>query len=392
MLVERTINGVEIAVDASQPNEVYFESSFVSKYPKIIQGLTPNELCDIISKDVYTPLLLTWELLDKCSFNCPFCYIVGHSHNRIVPFKKTKPHIEDLLDLGLLYCTLTGGEATLHPEFFEIYSFLKQRGVIVEIYTNGSLITDDLINLFVKFPPIKVEVSIYSTSEEQFKVNAGTKSFEAEKILDNILRLKAAGINVVCKTPLNKTTETEFEKIVDWCKFHGVTFYYSTNVDSGYDGESLKEFESSFEIRTSYESRKHLDIYKKYPSSFENTSITSKTCYTCSIRKYGLHINSNFELMPCSETHLEESKSDILQVGIKNSVLKYRTFVSQFIGKPIIGCSGCEASSICKMCTAKAVPVQNSSHETVDFKVPEGHCEEERRKIRSINEKIMAQA
>lgn len=109
MIIEREINGIGIAVDSSKPNEIFFESSFVLEHPEVQRNLTTIEICNILSGSTYTPLLLTWELLDKCSFKCPFCYIVGHSNNKITRFKNSKKHIAELIDLGLLYCTLTGG-------------------------------------------------------------------------------------------------------------------------------------------------------------------------------------------------------------------------------------------------------------------------------------------
>lgn len=106
-------------------NEIYFNSKFLEKNGSLVKSMSPSQLCGLISGCSYTPMLLTWELLDRCNFYCPFCYIVGHSHNEQVRFENIKSKIQELIDLGLLYCTLTGGEILLHKDFKEIYSFLK---------------------------------------------------------------------------------------------------------------------------------------------------------------------------------------------------------------------------------------------------------------------------
>lgn len=387
-LIERTINNINLLVNANKPNEIFFEKEVVESHPDI-SNITPVELCKIIAGNNFTPLLMSWEILDKCSFSCPFCYIVGHSNHKLVRFKETKKHIDDLIDRGLLYCTLTGGEATLHPDFIEIYKYLKLKGVLVEIYTNGSLIADHHIELFKEFPPFKIEITIYGISSSSFSDATGTNKFDYQMILKNIVDLKDAGINIICKTPLNVKTVDEFDDIQAWCEANHVKFYYSTNIFDGYDGENLDKYAVKFDQQIKYEALKFESIYKQYPTDFENNKRSVKSCYTCSIRNYGLHINSAFEMMPCSETHLTEAKTNILENSIDIGIKKYRDFVTNFFDKPIVGCSGCEASSICKMCTAKAKPIKNTNDIVTDFKVPEHHCETQRKKVLKINDYII---
>jgi MoaA/NifB/PqqE/SkfB family radical SAM enzyme len=387
-LIERTINDYNILIDIHKANEVFFEENAIQSN-KDLSNITPIELCNIISPNKFTPLLLTWELLDKCSFACPFCYIVGHSKNKIVRFSEMENHINELIQMGLLYCSLTGGEATLHPDFIEIYTYLKKRGVLIELYTNGSLLEEKHFELFSDLPPFKIEITIYGLTENSFKNATGTNKFDYKKILENILLLKRKGINIVCKTPINTCTIQEFDEIQKWCNENQIKFYYSTNITDGYDGDSLGNFSVDFAQKIKYEAQKIEEIYKEHPTQFENNKRSIKSCYTCSIRNYGFHINSGFEIMPCSETHLFETKTSILENNIHSGIKKYRDFINQFLDKNIVGCSGCEASSICKMCTAKAEPVRNSNNKITDFKVPSGHCENERKKVANIYDHII---
>lgn len=388
-LVPRNINGVTIGVDITKPNELFFEEEFVIKNPLISDIVSPADLCMAISPGNFTPLLMTWELLDKCSFSCSFCYIVGHSENKLIRFKDMKPHVNHLIELGLLYCTLTGGEATLHPDFIEIYTYLKKRGVIVEVYTNGSLITQEHIALFKKYPPYKIEISIYGMTQATFNHVAGTSKFSYHQILENILSLKESGANIICKTPVNKITEQEIYGIKDWCNKNDIKYYYSTDITNAYDGDNLSDFSADFSKKIQFEAEKLISIYTSEPEQFSKQQITSKTCYTCGIRNYGFHVNSKFALMPCSETHYPETTFEILKTGIDPALNKIREFVNAFTGKSISGCDGCEASLTCKMCAAKATIVRDDNGQIFDFKVPDNHCETQRSKSRAIAEYIM---
>lgn len=387
-MIQRKINNVDVLMNPHSANEIYFTSKFLEENGSSVNNMSPSELCGLISGSSYTPMLLTWELLDKCNFSCPFCYINGHSNNEQVEFENIKSNIKELIDLGLLYCTLTGGEVFVHKDFKEIYSFLKLSGVFVAIYSNGYLIDDEIIDLFKQLPPYKIEISIYGVDQETFDKVTGTKGRNYEKVLDNILKLRDSGINIKCKTPFNSITEDGFNKIGEWCSLNRIDYYYSTIIFQAYDGDDLNHFQSNFSTMIRYEAKRIRITEKSSPDIFDyrKQNIIKKN-YNCAVKNYGLHINSNFELLPCQRTQTKECAFCIVDLGIKKSIDLYRQLIDACIGKPIRGCTGCEASNTCKMCPAIAVPIYNNENQIETFSVPLGHCDYEREKYyRLINE------
>ena len=83
-------------------------------------------------------------------------------------FEEAKQIIDTMVNEGLLFCNLTGGEVFLNPDFLNIYKYLKNKGVIVSIFTNLSLLTDEILDVLVEYKPYIVEVSIYGYSDKQF--------------------------------------------------------------------------------------------------------------------------------------------------------------------------------------------------------------------------------
>lgn len=389
-MIYREINGVQIAINPNSANEIFFEERFIDEKDVDIENMSPPDICKLISGDRYLPMILTWELLDKCNFSCPFCYIVGHSNHKVVRFSSTKKHIEDLIKKGLIYCNLTGGEALLHKDFKEIYTFLKKSGVLIEIYSNGHLVNEKIIELFKEFPPYKIEISLYGVTQEQFDRVTGTKNKQYDLVLQNVLKLRDSGVNIKCKTPLNSVTEVDFEHIEQWCKQNNIEYYYSTSIYDAYDGKKLGNFQADFDKLIEFEAKKIIDIEATYPNTFNIFQTPRvKECYNCGVRNYGLHINANFELLPCSETKIKQCAYNILQLGIDECLKKNRLFVNEHLDKPISGCVGCEASSTCKMCPAIADPVQNNLGEILEFELPQGHCESERKKYNGLVAKLM---
>ncbi len=381
----REIGDVTIMVNPHASNEVFFEESFLKSKSIKDSSLSPSRICQIIAEENFIPMLLTWELLDKCSFACPFCYIVGHSNSQVVRFKNIESELQKLIDRGLFYCMITGGEPTLHKDFFEIYKFLKKRGVIVEVYTNGSLINEKLIDLFLEYQPYRIEISVYSITQNNFNIVSATDSFDCQKVLDNILKLKEKGFNIRCKTPINTLTLKEFSLIQEWCRQNGIFHYYSTNTYNAYDGTDLSSYEIDLETSIIYEIAKEQEFKEEHFDSSEKPK--RKTCFSCGVKNYGLNINSNFELTPCPEAFFSESKSNILDVGIDQAISKYRTFIQPFIGKAIEGCIACEASDHCKMCSTKAKPIRNKLGDISSFYVPKAYCKTQRSKYKMLRDK-----
>ena len=130
MEVIRKIGRHEVLVESSEPCGIYLEESAIAHgrgNDAVVLG--KREILGILANgDDYLPLTLRWELLDRCNFACPFCYIAGHSFEKIVRFSEMKSHLAELIAEGLLFCTLTGGEVTIHPDFGAIYQFLRSMG------------------------------------------------------------------------------------------------------------------------------------------------------------------------------------------------------------------------------------------------------------------------
>lgn len=389
MNITRKIGVETIMVNTRQANEIYFQKDTLEEFGIKDRTLTELDVCKILSYDDFHPILLDWELLDKCSFKCPFCYIVGHSHKKIVRFQQMKPALDKLINDGILYCLLTGGECTLHPDFTDIFTYLKTNGMIVEIYTNGSLITRNLIDVFKEYKPFKIEISVYGIMDKTFQANTESKH-SSSLILENILLLKREGLNVVCKTPLNKMTLKEFEQIKSWCKENDISHYYSTDIFNAHDGDNLQDWSMPKELSTQFDAIKLLESSTQEELEDLTPSTPSiKQCFSCAVKKYGIHINAGFQLVPCSSFRVEEWKFDLIKLGYENALKAVRESVKPFFEKTVSDCIGCHASTFCKMCPAKAEPIKDKNGIIIDFKVPNGHCDKTREKTDMILEQLL---
>jgi 7,8-dihydro-6-hydroxymethylpterin dimethyltransferase len=85
------------------------------------------------------------EITNACNLACAVCYSDAKG-DRKMPLEDFKKHILKLVEQKQVLDSvqLTGGEAVLHPEFWEILSFLYEQKAIKKIYlpTNGIVFAD----------------------------------------------------------------------------------------------------------------------------------------------------------------------------------------------------------------------------------------------------------
>lgn len=91
------------------------------------------------------------EIVNSCNLACPTCYAnspVGAGHNvDAVPLADLQRRIQGVIDRkgGIEILQLSGGEPTLHPEFFELLSWARENPAIdyLLLNTNGVRIAHD---------------------------------------------------------------------------------------------------------------------------------------------------------------------------------------------------------------------------------------------------------
>jgi hypothetical protein len=86
--------------------------------------------------------IVEWKLHDKCNYNCSFC---GDEHKLGLigwkDFEENKRIIDSIAKAceGKPYwIQLTGGEPTLYPKLIELMQYMREKGAMVRMISNGS--------------------------------------------------------------------------------------------------------------------------------------------------------------------------------------------------------------------------------------------------------------
>jgi len=267
-------------------------------------------------------LSITLEITARCNNNCRHCYINLPENDDAAARVEMSTHeitktIDEAISLGALWCSFTGGEPLLRKDFPDLYLYAKKKGLLTSVLTNATLINDDYVNLFKKYPPRNLEVSVYGISKNIYERVSGIKG-SYTKFKYGINKLLENKIPVSLKAPALKSNYEEYKAIIDYCKkysrqghvkFDPVLFLRTDN------NKTRNQFIKA--ERLSPEKLRHLkDLYFTADTGYEpvnsecfqdRTDINQKKRFTCNAGNISCKIGYDANVSPCALFYHPES-------------------------------------------------------------------------------------
>lgn len=182
------------------------------------------------------PLTAYLELTYRCNWRCVFCYNPRHGDRKPLSLEEWTAVMDDLRHLGTLALVLTGGEPLVHPDFLALARAARARGFAVRLFTNGSLVTEEMADALAGLDLVGVEMSLHgacaSTHDEATKRPG---SFDA--MLAGVKRMQERGVPLLLKTPLTRLNEHELDGMVALADGLGVAHQVDCNMTPRDDGD-----------------------------------------------------------------------------------------------------------------------------------------------------------
>jgi pyrroloquinoline quinone biosynthesis protein E len=210
-----------------------------------------------------TPCEMLVSITHKCNFRCIYCFNAsGKSLSGELETGEWLDVIRQAHELGILKCTISGGEPMLYPGFFEIVEALLDSGIIPYVCTNGSMINKHVVSRFKDMGLPFVQISMDTASEELHdRLTQAPASFPA--VVGAIEELTDSGIPVFVKSVLTSLNIGNVEKLIDLCSSIGVRKLVLDRFDVSSCGrgnaELLVSDRQMEEIRQLVQSRKGLN-------------------------------------------------------------------------------------------------------------------------------------
>jgi MoaA/NifB/PqqE/SkfB family radical SAM enzyme len=130
------------------------------------------------------PVLAHVVPMRRCNLACTYCNEYDH-FSKPVPLLTMLHRLDCLANLGTSIVTISGGEPLLHPDLDHMIAYIRRRGMIAGLITNGYLLTLERIQRLNRAGLDHLQISIDNVVPDHV-------SKKSLKVLDKKLQLLAA--------------------------------------------------------------------------------------------------------------------------------------------------------------------------------------------------------
>jgi len=181
------------------------------------------------------PVGATLELTYGCNLRCVHCYNPTHKAKGELSTQEFYQMIDQLSREECFLITFTGGEIFTRKDSFEIFSYAKNKGFSIILFTNATLITPERADRIQALEPWSVEISIYGATQETYeKVTGVPGSFE--RFLAGIERLRERKVPLLVKMPVMTLNQHEVKQAKALVEGWGIRFVYCPEIAPRQDG------------------------------------------------------------------------------------------------------------------------------------------------------------
>jgi len=240
--------------------------------------------------DKRAPIDVTLEVTRRCPLECQHCYnnlAMGDlaARNRELSKEEYFALLTDLADMGVIWLLFTGGEIFARKDFLEIYTFAKQKGFLITLFTNGILINEKTADYLREFPPFAIEITLYGRTKETYEALTQHPG-SYDRCLRGIRLLLDRGLPLKLKTVATMVNRHEVASMKDFAEQElGVEFKFDALMSPRIDCS-----QSPLAVRVSTEDVVALDMHwpkvanehrKGLAREIANPPAHSGTVYSC---------------------------------------------------------------------------------------------------------------
>ena len=160
------------------------------------------------------PITAQLELTYKCNLLCSFCYNAPKQRPEM-DGEQWLVALDRLQAAGTFTITLTGGEPFVHRDFWRIAAGVRERGLVLKVYTNGVLLADRAkAERYAELAPFDTEISLHGARAATHDRLTGIHG-SFDRLMEALANLSAIGVKVTLKTPITRLNQRELREVDD---------------------------------------------------------------------------------------------------------------------------------------------------------------------------------
>ena len=321
------------------------------------------------------PLNGTIEVTHRCPLTCSHCYNnlpmsdteAKHGELGMDEYRRI---IDEIVDAGCLWLLFTGGEIFARADFLDIYTYAKQKGLLITLFTNGTMVTPKIADYLTEWQPFRIEITLYGRTRETYERLTGIPG-SYDRCLRGIHLLKERGLPLVLKTvavSVNQHEIWEMKRFVE--EDLELEFKFDAMMSPRIDCS-----QSPLSVRLAPEQIVSLDLgdprrvseWQTFARQYirPGQTKTNDELYTCGGGVNSFAIDPAGRMSICVLSHCDtyDLRSGSFLQGWKDFLLTVRLKKATRQTK----CASCQIQAMCGMCPANGELEAGDPESPVDF-------------------------
>lgn len=292
------------------------------------------------------------EVTARCNLRCVHCYINLPLNDRAaqekeLSYKEFCNIIDQIVDEGCLWLLLTGGEPFIRPDFLDIYTYAKKKGLLITLFTNGTTITPRIADYLAEWRPFNMEITLYGRTLETYEKITGVPG-SYDRCMKGIELLLERKLPLKLKTMVMTLNKHEIGDMQEYAEGLGLEFRFDPVLNLRLDGnQKPAEFRISPEevVALDLADEKRIKEWREFCDKFGGPPQNPEYTYQCGAGKGTFHIDPYGKLSACM---MVRGASYDLQKGTFFD--GWQDFLPQVLEQKWSRETACKSCSLISMC------------------------------------------
>jgi len=295
------------------------------------------------------------EFNQNCNLRCIYCYALDTPGNRNeLSVEEFKDVITQASDMGARKIIILGGEPLLYPHLMEMIAFIRELGMEIELFTNGTKITREMAQTLYD-SEVRVVLKM-NTFDESLQDTLSGRKGSYQLIQEALANLKSVGYpsethplgvsSIICQQNIE-----ELPKMWEWLRDQNILPYFEMMTPQGgarkhnmleIDTRQVEEF---FKQISEIDSRKYGNHWDPKPPLVGGECLRHQ--FSCAVNSEGYVQSCVGITIPIGNVRNQPLREILRDSEVVQDLKSYRGMIKG-------PCGECEKLDVCYGCRGTA--------------------------------------
>jgi len=295
------------------------------------------------------------ETTFRCNLRCAHCYVnlpAGARDAALaeLPLPRLEHLLDEMVEAGTLCLAITGGEPLLRDDFPRFYRAALERGLLVTVFTNGTLVTEAVLDLFSDYRPQAIEITLYGMTRETYEHVTGVPGSH-RRCIEAIERIVGRGLPLRLKSMALTWNQHELRAMESYAGRLGVPYRFDGQLNPRVDcgASRAPELQLSAEQLSALDDGRpeRVQDYRRLCETDGQTATdgSREYVYSCGAGRTAFLVDPYGRLLPCALLRRNgfDLREGSFALGWNEHLLKMRT-------RRWTSCSPCRSCGLTSLC------------------------------------------